>query len=382
MSLRQVFSSWMPSCHCGFTVASREALSSTSFLRHPALWLTADCTAPAPAIRTKQASMLKNQQFISKFRDRRVDIGFFGGEPLLRSGWIASLLSKTGGGIRSSATTNGYLLTPDLFRKLLPLGLRTYQITLDGLPEDHDRMRILFNGKGTWQRTYDNIKSTSQVNEFFTIVIRVNFNEKSLDLARLGRFFDLFSFARDDLRYRFCFCPVAPYSGINGMPGGDSLACQCNEAAGMRMLFGFSRYVQENGFFLSDAGLYAETGGLVCYASKINTYVINTRKEIQKCTVALDQSVNRLSVLTREGIDSLAVQDASGVWEGRLSGPDRECCGCPLFFQCFGRHCALKDITTGHKFCPRVLGHEDEIVRLVIRHKEMLRKYARPEDNA
>lgn len=161
MSLRQVLSSWMPSCHCGFTVASREALSSTSFLRHPALWLTADCTAPAPAIRTKQASMLKNQQFISKFRDRRVDIGFFGGEPLLRSGWIASLLSKTGGGIRSSATTNGYLLTPDLFRKLLPLGLRTYQITLDGLPEDHDRMRILFNGKGTWQRTYDNIKSTS-----------------------------------------------------------------------------------------------------------------------------------------------------------------------------------------------------------------------------
>ena len=76
------------------------------------------------------------------------------------------------------------------------------------------------------------------------------------------------------------------------------------------------------------------------------------------------------------------MQDASGVWEGRLSGPDRECCGCPLFFQCFGRHCALKDITTGHKFCPRVLGHEDEIVRLVIRHKEMLRKYARPEDNA
>lgn len=97
-------------------------------------------------------------------------------------------------------------------------------------------MRILYNGKGTWQRIYDNIRSTKDVREFFTILIRVNFNERSLDMAKLEKFFDLFSFARNDLRYRFCFRPIAPYSELNGRENSDSLACQCDEASGMRLL--------------------------------------------------------------------------------------------------------------------------------------------------
>ena len=107
---------------------------------------------------------------------------------------------------------------------------------------------------------------------------------------------------------RFCFRPIAPYSELNGRENSDSLACQCDEASGMRLLSDFNRYAQESGFFLSDPGFYSERGGLVCYASKINTYVVNVRREIQKCTVALDQGINKLSVLTRENIDSLTVR--------------------------------------------------------------------------
>ena len=312
--------------------------------------------------------------FISRFEGKRLDIGFFGGEPLMRPQWIISLLSKIDRRIRSSATTNGYLLTPELFQRLLPLGLRTYQITLDGLPEDHDSMRILYNGKGTWQRIYDNIRSTKDVREFFTILIRVNFNERSLDMAKLEKFFDLFSFARNDLRYRFCFRPIAPYSEINGRENSDSLACQCDEASGMRLLSDFNRYAQESGFFLSDPGFYSERGGLVCYASKINTYVVNVRREIQKCTVALDQGINKLSVLTRENIDSLTVRKASEDWDGNLDRLDPKCARCPLFFQCFGRNCALENITSGQNVCPCIVGQEEEIVRMVIMNKEMLRR--------
>lgn len=192
-------------------------------------------------------------------------------------------------------------------------------------------MRILYNGKGTWQRIYDNIRSTKDVREFFTILIRVNFNERSLDMAKLEKFFDLFSFARNDLRYRFCFRPIAPYSELNGRENSDSLACQCDEASGMRLLSDFNRYAQESGFFLSDPGFYSERGGLVCYASKINTYVVNVRREIQKCTVALDQGINKLSVLTRENIDSLTVRKASEDWDGNLDRLDPKCARCPLF---------------------------------------------------
>lgn len=60
--------------------------------------------------------------FISRFEGKRLDIGFFGGEPLMRPQWIISLLSKIDRRIRSSATTNGYLLTPGFSKGSFPWG--------------------------------------------------------------------------------------------------------------------------------------------------------------------------------------------------------------------------------------------------------------------
>ena len=110
--------------------------------------------------------------------------------------------------------------------------------------------------------------------------------------------------------------------------------------------------------------------------------MVNVRKEIQKCTVALDRGINRLSVLTKENIDSFTVRKASEDWDGKLDRLDPKCARCPLFFQCFGRNCALKNITTGQNVCPCIVGQEDEIVRMVIRNKEMLRRCAGPRDPA
>ena len=313
--------------------------------------------------------------FIKKLQGRRITIDFFGGEPLLKAKWILDLLSKTDGTIYSSTTTNGYLLSKELFSSLVDHRLISYQITMDGLPDEHNSLRPLFNGRETWQRIYDNIRSTKEVNKFFTIVIRVNFNERTLDIQKLDRFLELFEYAKNDLRYKFCFRAIDLYSEINQTTNSDCIENACSPDKKLELLTKFSAYAQQKGYFLADVGLYGQTGGLVCYASKINTYVINARKEILKCTVAIDRPVNKLSVLTKENIDSLAIENASKNWDDKLNRIEPKCCGCSLFFQCFARNCAFKNITSGKAACPYVLGKEKEIISLIMKDTEMCRNW-------
>jgi len=77
----------------------------------------------------------------------RLELHWFGGEPLMAFPVIAEISSHAQVlrtrypklSIHSSATTNGYLLSPERFSELLKLGVTSYQISLDGYGSKHDR---------------------------------------------------------------------------------------------------------------------------------------------------------------------------------------------------------------------------------------------------
>lgn len=88
-----------------------------------------------------------------------IHVNWFGGEPLLRLGTMrgfGSVLARAAreNGCRFSqyVTTNGYLLTPDVARQLVALGVSHVQITLDGDQAAHDRTRVNVSGRGTYLR--------------------------------------------------------------------------------------------------------------------------------------------------------------------------------------------------------------------------------------
>jgi uncharacterized protein len=73
---------------------------------------------------------------------RRVNIEWFGGEPLLAlseiehmSEQLISICRKNGKPYTAGMTTNGYLLTADTLRRAIDCKILTYQITLDGTAE-------------------------------------------------------------------------------------------------------------------------------------------------------------------------------------------------------------------------------------------------------
>jgi uncharacterized protein len=112
----------------------------------------------------------------------QLDIGFFGGEPLLAANReIVEQVIRRGrerGEARFWAISNGTEL--DAYADLLgPAGLGSIQITLDGPPAEHDRRRVYADGQGSWDRIARNVDLALERGA--QVAIRTN-----VDRANLG----------------------------------------------------------------------------------------------------------------------------------------------------------------------------------------------------
>jgi uncharacterized protein len=93
-------------------------------------------------------------------------IDFYGGEPLLSVDLIESISRKAkslaesmGAVYNFTLVTNGSLFTEKIAGKLVPLGLKSVKITLDGPAEIHDRCRPFKSGRGSFDTIIRNIKA-------------------------------------------------------------------------------------------------------------------------------------------------------------------------------------------------------------------------------
>ncbi|MRN55835.1 Cys-rich peptide radical SAM maturase CcpM [Paenibacillus monticola] len=98
---------------------------------------------------------------------QEIDIGFYGGEPLLEIDLIIQCMDYAiqvaeGKNVSFSLTTNGSLLNETNAKKLLGYNLRI-TVSLDGPQEVHDKNRTFAsNGCGTFNTVYNNIKRIVQ----------------------------------------------------------------------------------------------------------------------------------------------------------------------------------------------------------------------------
>lgn len=88
---------------------------------------------------------------------------FFGGEPMLRMDFIREYIpyavdrvGRAGKDISFDMTTNGTLIDEDNARFFAKHGLK-YLLSIDGLKEDHDKMRSFPDGTGSWDIIIDRI---------------------------------------------------------------------------------------------------------------------------------------------------------------------------------------------------------------------------------
>lgn len=275
---------------------------------------------------------------------------WFGGEPLIAyrvieyiSRNVMKICRANRVRYTASMTTNGYLLSIDMFRKLQKLRVVHFQVTIDGTSAIHDTQRVLMGGQATFNRIMKNLKEIKESIPSRTFSINVRTNISANMLESLDDFSDLLieSFA-DDKRFKFFWKPVGDW-------GGDSVKkvklCTMSEIL---------PYIERNmkkGMDFSPVIDMIKPAGSVCYASKKNNFVIGSDGILYKCTVAFNMKENQVGQLNDDGKMYLN-KERYNLWVSGHEENDVSCQDCQLRPACQGATCPLSRIRTGSSPCP------------------------------
>lgn len=114
----------------------------------------------------------------------RLDVTWFGGEPLLAFPRIVSLTQKFQSlnlSYSAGIITNGYLLNESIISQLESLSIRRMQVTIDGLHEEHDKRRCLKGGHPTFDQIEENLDLMNRLAPNVHVNIRVNIDATNMD---------------------------------------------------------------------------------------------------------------------------------------------------------------------------------------------------------
>jgi uncharacterized protein len=254
-------------------------------------------------------------------------LSWFGGEPLLARGVIETIMLHAGElrrvhpsmQLRSNATTNGYLLTREVFDHLLALGVSEYQISFDGPRACHDRKRVLAGGKGTFDRIWGNLLAIRDAPGEFTITVRVHVDEENA--SEIPAFIDEYAESFGTNRHFELFIRgLARLGGPN-----DSKLKVFERGEGEKVFEGLRGLARSRGARLM--GL--EPDHAVCYAARGNSFVIRSNGRINKCTVALEHPNNQVGRIREDGTVELAVPKLR-MWMRGLESGSAEELKCPM----------------------------------------------------
>ena len=255
---------------------------------------------------------------------KRLNIGWFGGEPLLAkdivlylSKQFQELSNKYGFEYFGSITTNGYFLNKKLFQELVELGIHSYQISLDGSKEIHNKTRVLMNKEGTFDKIWKNLLDMRMIDSDFNVTIRVHYYAENLkniqDFSHtLNKNF------KNDKRFFIYYRQISNLSNCEI----DSLTLYENEEE-------IKKIQQELNTRSTD--IETKSGEeAICYASEVNAYIIRSNASISKCTVCLDEEINIIGKLNDNGELELN-QDKARLWSIGLETEDADHLACPYY---------------------------------------------------
>lgn len=117
----------------------------------------------------------------------QLNLGWFGGEPLLYfnevvypiSKYVRQLMNENNMTFHNKITTNAYCVNDDMIKKMHEIGLRFFQITLDGNRTRHNQIRNC-SGKPSYDVIVQNIIKICQNIDDVRITLRINYDDLTL----------------------------------------------------------------------------------------------------------------------------------------------------------------------------------------------------------
>ena len=231
---------------------------------------------------------------------RTLQVSWFGGEPLLAfdaisdiSSHILALAADHEFAYSADMTTNAYLLTEDRFEQLCGFGVQSYQVTFDGLQAEHDKRRHLAGGRPTFERIWANLAAMQRSAESFTLRARLHLHPTNLD--DIPDFID--TFARQfggDGRFSLFIRPVSWLGGAD-----EAQFSTLEHMQGLELAKQFCADCERRG--ISAHTMTQGEAAPICYASKLNSWVVRADGRLNKCTVALESEHNDVGRILPDG---------------------------------------------------------------------------------
>ncbi len=265
-------------------------------------------------------------QGVQRYLSRRaaelelLTISWFGGEPLMARDIVTDIMSHARAlatvhpslRVVSDITTNGFLLTPRAVASLLDLGVGTYQVSLDGPRDAHDRTRVRAGGGPTFARIWQNLLAMRDIGRDFTVVVRLHVH--AANTGQLPEFLDTFAKCfGGDRRFRLLFKEVAALGGPCDAEF-PFLAESEREATLARL--------RQHARALTIDLVEADAPG-VCYAARGNAFVVRADGRLNKCTVALGMAANVVGRIHADGRVELSgakmLPWMRGLWSGNVA---------------------------------------------------------------
>lgn len=309
-------------------------------------------------------------KFIENFLEtiNSLYVCWYGGEPLL----VLDIIEKLSERIMkicetkkikysASMVTNGYLLTPDIAKKLNKYKVDSIQVTIDGPEEIHNKRRPLAGGQGTFKKILKNVKEC--MNDIKTINIRINTDKENMDKTNI-LVNELREFGINQSNVSFYLGFVESHNN-----------CYLNEKCMTAEAFSQKHYafMKENDINLMSA--YPRLITNFCGADLKNSYVIDSEGLLYKCWNDIGIANKSVGSL-RENKKQINV-NYEHYFDFILYDPteDKECRECKFLPICMGG-CPFKRISKANRCvdkkyiledflreCAKILSEKSEINR-------------------
>jgi len=251
-----------------------------------------------------------------------LSISWFGGEPLLAldiiediSEYILSIINNFNDPIfHSHITTNGYLLTPNVFKKLIDLKISQFNITFDGPQKIHDERRCLINGKGTFNTIWNNLLKIKQINNDYNIIISLHLDVNNY--LYIEDFIENYrTYFINDFRFKVLLRPLMQLCCTN-----DSNIRFFSHNEGKNIVNTIGKLLEQKGieFIIPDDVNH------ICYASDFNSFLIRANGNINKCTILMEEEINQIGRINAEGLLNIDKQKYLKWCRGYCSGDQDE----------------------------------------------------------
>lgn len=277
-----------------------------------------------------------------------------GGEPLLALPAVENISKKlikmcedNNIGYGSSMTTNGYLLTEDVAKRLQECMVEYIQITLDGNAQTHNARRPLVGGQGTFDTIIKNIKETHHF--FANMSVRINVDRENQEVYK--EVLDSLDITADNVKRN-----ITPYvawveNANNIGYGNDDTVISLEEYACEKM--DFDDTLVSRGQPVNPRGLFVKRKSSYCGADRDNVFVIDSDGRVYHCWADLgneERSNGSIIDLVNNNYTKGPFGLGYIMYDATL---DPECVDCKVLPLCMGG-CARKRIGKHAERCEDV----------------------------